>query len=98
MDGEIPFGAVSLSQKNAKPMFIARGTAYQGMSVGAAYTNGKMYVLSGLQMAETMSISSSDSESDRQNLAREVLSEFEVLVAKNVKNREKYSPQIEEKP
>lgn len=88
VNGEIPFGAVSLSQKNGKPMFIARGRAFRKTCVGPAYTNGGMYVYSELTLAEEWSTSSSDSgDSEKEHLARQELFLFEILVANNVKNR-----------
>lgn len=82
VNGEIPIGAVSLSQKNTKPVFIGRGDSgrQRRPHVAPIYISGKMYVPE-YQRYNWVLFDNDLCE----------LSEFEILVANNVKNRERYS-------
>lgn len=72
VNGEIPIGAVTISQTDSDPVFIAR--EHQAREIGPVYANGKMLIV-------------------REHYINEI-SEFEILVARNVKNREWHEPFI----
>lgn len=74
---QIPFGSVSISQSHLEPVFIARGRSFDHeVFIGPSYMNGKIRQIS------------FDEDEDFRNLSCQEQSEFEILVAKNVKNRE----------
>lgn len=79
MNGEIPIGSVpisTISSKHLEPVFIARGAFRHSSYTGIAKMNG------------TMRMTMPDQDGDTEDEARcETLTEFEVLVAKNVKHR-----------
>lgn len=81
VNGEIPFGSVSITKNHSEPMFIARGkSSSRRLYIGPSYINGKMVIREELETSWSYSIGE-DIDASQQ------LSEFEILVANNVKNR-----------
>lgn len=88
-NGIVPPNAVSMSQ-TTEPLFIARGKSSSGKRVvGRVYLNGRMRIRNDGSSKRRQDLRNSPTVSGRDNIDEfyDYLTEFDILVACNVKNR-----------